>query len=85
MVVEVYHLRKQLLQLVDSQEGIRKVFRRMVSLFLTFVALLIFLGLVGVSTNTLIISGAASLSSLTVAMSKLTMINGYLIILSIII
>lgn len=70
MTIEIYELRKKLVELVDSQEGIRSVFRRMVSLFLTFVALLIFLGFVGISVNTLVISGAASISSITVALSE---------------
>lgn len=70
MIIEIYQLRKQLLELVDSQEGIRNVFRRMVSFLLTFISMLILLGVVGVSVTTLIISGAASFSSFTVSMSE---------------
>lgn len=69
MVIEVYEVREQILESIESEEGIRNVFRRLVYFFVTFIALLIFLGIAGVSVNTLIISGAASLSSLTVALS----------------
>lgn len=70
LVVEVFKAREHLLELIESQEGVRKVFRRLVAFFVYFIGMLVFLAVAGVSVNTLIISGVASLSSLTVALSE---------------
>lgn len=69
MCVEMYRLRKQLLHLVMSQELIRKIVSRIISALLIFLSILLFLLITGVSAETIIISGAAVLSSCTVILS----------------
>lgn len=76
-VVEIYHLRKQLVHLVASQQNIRRIVTRMISIFLGFVFLLIFLLMIGVPADALIISGVALLSSVTVILSKSTSYKFY--------
>jgi Flp pilus assembly protein TadB len=70
MIVDLYQMQKQLVTLIDSQKGIQNVFQRMVSIFLGFLCVLLFLVVLGLSVNTVFISGAASISSMTVALSK---------------
>lgn len=70
MFVEMYRVRKQLLHLVTSQELIRRIVSRLISLLLMFLSILIFLLITGVSAETIIISGAAVISSCTVILSK---------------
>lgn len=71
MIVDLYQMQKQLVTLIDSQKGIQNVFQRMVSIFLGFLCVLLFLVVLGLSVNTVFISGAASISSMTVALSFL--------------
>lgn len=85
MVTDIFDLRNQLLDLIESQNGIQKVFKALVASFLSFIGFLVFMGFLGIPVNTLIISGAASLSSFTVAMSTSSIILRLLILNSLVI
>ncbi|KAL7065685.1 mechanosensitive ion channel family protein [Cryptosporidium serpentis] len=67
--VGIYDTRKKILRAATSQEGIVQVFRRMVSIFLWFFTGIIILLMLGIDVNTLVISGAAIISSLSVGLS----------------
>lgn len=63
VILECLHSRSQILSSLQAQQEIEQVFHRVASFFLTFVIFLIFLLALGVSTNTIILSGAAALSA----------------------
>ncbi|KAH8740844.1 hypothetical protein FG386_003083 [Cryptosporidium ryanae] len=67
--VGIYDSRKKILRAASSQEGIVQVFRRMVSIFSWFFTGIMILLMVGINVDTLIISGAAIISSLSVGLS----------------
>lgn len=68
-VMNVHHTRSQMISSLEAQAEIEGVFHRVASLFLTFLMLLSFLVVLGVSTNTIIISGGAVLSASGVVLS----------------
>ncbi|OII72908.1 uncharacterized protein cubi_02139 [Cryptosporidium ubiquitum] len=67
--VGIYDSRKKILRAASSQEGIVQVFRRMISIFSWFFTGIVILLMVGINVNTLVISGAAIISSLSVGLS----------------
>ncbi|KAK6589701.1 hypothetical protein RS030_13 [Cryptosporidium xiaoi] len=67
--VGIYDSRKKILRAASSQEGIVQVFRRMISIFSWFFTGIMILLMVGINVDTLIISGAAIISSLSVGLS----------------
>ncbi|KAL7067636.1 mechanosensitive ion channel family protein [Cryptosporidium serpentis] len=71
LVVSMYETRKKMINTLESQEGIARVFQRMVSIVLFFFSFIFILIILGVNVNTLVISGAAIISSLSVAMNRL--------------
>ncbi|KAH8581965.1 mechanosensitive ion channel family [Cryptosporidium sp. chipmunk genotype I] len=71
LLVTTYETRKKMINTLESQEGIAKVFKRMVSIVLWFFSSLFILIIMGVNVNTLVISGAAVISSISVALNRL--------------
>ncbi|KAH8739775.1 multi-pass transmembrane protein [Cryptosporidium ryanae] len=71
LLVTMYESRKKMINTLESQEGLAKVFRRMVSILLWFFASIFILIIFGVDVNTLVISGAAVVSSISVALNRL--------------
>ncbi|KAJ1613745.1 mechanosensitive ion channel-like protein [Cryptosporidium canis] len=71
LLVTTYETRKKMINTLESQEGIAKVFKRMVSIVLWFFSSLFILIIIGVNVNTLVISGAAVVSSISVALNRL--------------
>ncbi|OII75046.1 uncharacterized protein cubi_03156 [Cryptosporidium ubiquitum] len=71
LLVTTYETRKKMINTLESQEGIAKVFKRMVSIVLWFFSFLFILIILGVNVNTLVISGAAVVSSISVALNRL--------------
>lgn len=59
-----------LLSFVQSQASIASTVRRMISVLLWVISFIVFLLILGVNINTVIVSGAASLSAIIVALSK---------------
>lgn len=57
-------------ELVQSQTSIASTVLRMISVLLWFVALIVLLLVMGVDMNTVVVSGAAFLSAMTVSLSK---------------
>lgn len=68
-VLNVHQKRRQMCSSLDAQKEIIGVFHRVTTYFLTFIMFLIFLLIAGVSTNTIIVSGAAALSASGVVLS----------------
>ncbi|CUV07472.1 unnamed protein product [Cryptosporidium hominis] len=71
LLVTTYETRKKMINTLESQEGIAKVFKRMVSIVLWFFSSLFILIIIGINVNTLVISGAAVVSSISVALNRL--------------
>lgn len=71
LLVSTYETRKKMINTLESQEGIAKVFKRMVSIVLWFFSSLFILIILGINVNTLVISGAAVVSSISVALNRL--------------
>ncbi|KAH7648333.1 multi-pass transmembrane [Cryptosporidium bovis] len=71
LLVTMYESRKKMINTLESQEGLAKVFKRMVSILLWFFASIFILIILGVDVNTLVISGAAVVSSISVALNRL--------------
>ncbi|CDJ60495.1 hypothetical protein, conserved [Eimeria maxima] len=68
-VLHIYSLRKRLVRALKSQASIASTVLRMMSLLLWFVTLIVLLLVMGVEMNTVVMSGAAFLSAVTVALS----------------
>ncbi|KAL8432965.1 hypothetical protein Efla_001173 [Eimeria flavescens] len=68
-VISIYKMRKALLKSLTSQASICKTVRRMISIVLWAATLVAMLLVFGVNLNTVIVSGAAAISALTVALS----------------
>ncbi|KAL8271140.1 hypothetical protein Esti_004908 [Eimeria stiedai] len=68
-VLNVYSLRKRLVRALKSQASIASTVLRMISLLLWFVTLIALLLVLGVEINTVVMSGAAFLSAITVSLS----------------
>ncbi|OEH74642.1 hypothetical protein cyc_01995 [Cyclospora cayetanensis] len=68
-VVSIYKMRKALLKSLTSQSSICKTVQRMISVVLWVVTLVAMLLAFGVNLNTVLVSGAASISALVVALS----------------
>ncbi|PHJ25104.1 small conductance mechanosensitive ion channel family protein [Cystoisospora suis] len=68
-VLVVYSMRKKLLKALKSQASIASTVRRMISVLLWVISFIVFLLVLGVNINTVIVSGAASLSAIIVALS----------------
>ncbi|CDI86007.1 hypothetical protein, conserved [Eimeria praecox] len=68
-VVSIYKMRKALLKSLTSQASICKTVRRMISVVLWVATLVAMLLVFGVNLNTVLVSGAASISALVVALS----------------
>ncbi|KAL8274718.1 hypothetical protein Esti_001433 [Eimeria stiedai] len=67
-VISIYKMRKALLKSLTSQASICKTVRRMISIVLWAATLVAMLLVFGVNLNTVIVSGAAAISALTVAL-----------------
>ncbi|PHJ24646.1 small conductance mechanosensitive ion channel family protein [Cystoisospora suis] len=70
-ILNIYNARKRLVRGLRSQGSVASTVLRMVSLLLWFICAVVLLLVVGVDMNTVIVSGAAFLSALTVALSYL--------------
>ncbi|CBZ54527.1 hypothetical protein NCLIV_049560 [Neospora caninum Liverpool] len=68
-VVILYSMRKKLLKSLKSQASIASTVSRMISVLLWVVSFIILLLVLGVNINTVIVSGAACLSAIIVALS----------------
>eukprot|EP01053_Blabericola_migrator_P006911 Blabericola_migrator_1__6910@NODE_34_length_18107_cov_55_154712_g30_i0_p2_GENE_NODE_34_length_18107_cov_55_154712_g30_i0NODE_34_length_18107_cov_55_154712_g30_i0_p2_ORF_typecomplete_len1068_score281_12MS_channel/PF00924_18/9_4e03MS_channel/PF00924_18/1_3e19DUF4271/PF14093_6/0_00029DUF4271/PF14093_6/6_2e02DUF4271/PF14093_6/1_9e03EFhand_8/PF13833_6/0_64Tweety/PF04906_13/4_8e02Tweety/PF04906_13/0_51DNA_pol_phi/PF04931_13/22DNA_pol_phi/PF04931_13/15_NODE_34_length_18107_cov_55_154712_g30_i010614264 len=68
-VLNVHQKRRQMTSSLEAQKEIIGVFHRVTTYFLTFIMFLVFLIIAGVSTNTIIVSGAAALSASGVVLS----------------
>ncbi|KAL8452739.1 hypothetical protein Emed_001303 [Eimeria media] len=68
-VISIYKMRKALLKSLTSQASICKTVRRMISIVLWAATLVAMLLVFGVNLNTVVVSGAAAISALTVALS----------------
>nr|CEL70415.1 TPA: transporter, small conductance mechanosensitive ion channel (MscS) family protein [Neospora caninum Liverpool] len=70
-ILNIYNARKRLVRGLRSQGSVASTVLRMISLLLWFVCAVVMLLVIGVDMNTVIVSGAAFLSALTVALSYL--------------
>nr|PIL96828.1 transporter, small conductance mechanosensitive ion channel (MscS) family protein [Toxoplasma gondii COUG] len=70
-MLNIYNARKRLVRGLRSQGSVASTVLRMISLLLWFVCAVVMLLVIGVDMNTVIVSGAAFLSALTVALSYL--------------
>ncbi|PFH37561.1 hypothetical protein BESB_040190 [Besnoitia besnoiti] len=70
-ILNIYNARKRLVRGLRSQGSVASTVLRMISLLLWFVCAVVMLLVIGVDMNSVIVSGAAFLSALTVALSYL--------------
>ncbi|XP_026193928.1 uncharacterized protein LOC34618726 [Cyclospora cayetanensis] len=68
-VLHIYSLRKRLVRALKSQASIASTVLRMMSLLLWFVTMIALLLVMGIEMNTVVMSGAAFLSAITVSLS----------------
>eukprot|EP01068_Selenidium_serpulae_P013530 Selendium_serpulae@DN5973_c0_g1_i10.p1 len=68
-VLQSFQLRRQLIRTVESQAGIARVLEGLISIVMTTLLFIVFLLIIGTNFSTIIISGAAILSSLAFILS----------------
>eukprot|EP00917_Polyrhabdina_sp_WS-2016_P004085 GHVP01009332.1.p1 GENE.GHVP01009332.1~~GHVP01009332.1.p1 ORF type:complete len:939 (-),score=128.22 GHVP01009332.1:2172-4988(-) len=66
LVTQAYVERKNLNKIHETSDGIKKIFNQVISIFLSCIFLICFLIYVGLDINTLIVSGAALISTIVV-------------------